>query len=163
MRVHSIEHTQCHGTRRGVRGSGDFTRKFPGIAWRPRDWPGVVSGGPVRGVRRRGDARGQEPAPARDEVAGQDHRPAGRGDLRACHPMTWWESSRAWFAPTRQIKPRCVPANDADFGCCNSIVLPRRNGVRASLGQGLTDRYTQDMAYCIGRANIGRRLPRGMR
>jgi hypothetical protein len=28
MRSRSIEHTQCHGTRRGVRGSGDFTRKF---------------------------------------------------------------------------------------------------------------------------------------
>ena len=29
MRVHSIEHTQCHGTRRGVRGSGNVTRKIP--------------------------------------------------------------------------------------------------------------------------------------
>src|SRR5215216_1983232 len=30
VRACSIEHTQCHGTRGGVRGSGDFTRNFQG-------------------------------------------------------------------------------------------------------------------------------------
>ena len=40
-----IEHTQCHGTRRGVRGSEDFTQKPQG--WRgDARMLGVVSGGP---------------------------------------------------------------------------------------------------------------------
>jgi hypothetical protein len=32
MQARAIEHTQCHGTRQGVRGSGDFTQKIQG--WR---------------------------------------------------------------------------------------------------------------------------------
>jgi hypothetical protein len=133
------------------------------MAWRSRGCCGLVSGGYARRAKRRGAEWVREPAPGPDEVAGQDHRPAGRGDRRVCHPMTWRESSVALFAPTRQRKPRCVPANDADLGCSGGIVLRLPSGVGASLGRGHASRYTHGMAYCIGRARLGRRMASGMR
>jgi hypothetical protein len=98
----------------------------------------------------------------RDEVAGQDHQPAGRGDRRVCRPMTWREGSRTLFAPTRQTQPRCVRANDAGHECCSGIVLRCPSDARAPLGRGHACRYTLDMAYCIGRASLGRRMTSGL-
>src|SRR5215207_3687425 len=135
-----------------------FYTETAGMIWRLRGCFALVSGGYPGCASRRGDERVREPAPGLDEVAGLDHRRAGRGDRRVCHLMTWRGSLWALFAPTLRIKPRCVPANDADLVCNSGIVLRRLSGVRASLQRGDPCRYTHVMAYCIGRASLGRRM-----
>jgi hypothetical protein len=122
----------------------------------------AVSGGYACHATRRDDAPVQEPAPAPDGAAEQDHRPAGRGGLRACHLKTWMEISRALFAPARLIKPRCVLANAADLACGSVIVLRLLRSVNPPLEWSQLCRYTHDMAYCIGRASLGRRMTSGM-
>jgi hypothetical protein len=122
----------------------------------------AVSGGYARHARRRDDAPVQEPAPVPDAEAEQDHRPAGQGGLRVFHPKTWMGTSRALFAPTRQIKPRRVLANAADLACGSAIVLRLLRSVNPPLEWSHLCRYTHDMAYCIGRASLGRRMTSGM-
>ena len=122
----------------------------------------VVSGGYARHATRWDDAPEQEPAPAPDVAAEQDHRPAGQGDLPICHPEIWTENSGALFAPTRPRKPRCVLVNAADLTCGNGIVLRALPGVKPPLESSHACRYTLDMAYCFGRASLGRRMASGM-
>jgi hypothetical protein len=125
--------------------------------------PRAVSGEYVCRATRRDGAPVQEPAPAPDVAAGQDHRPGGQGGLRACHPTSWMEISRALFAPTHRRKPRCVPANDADVACSSGIVLRRLSNVTPPLERSHACRYTHGMAYCIGRAKLDHQMTSEMR
>src|SRR5215213_2253901 len=121
----------------GVRGSGNFTRKLVGVVWRTREsseWA----------------------------AAEQDHRPVGQGGPRVCHPEIWTENSGALFAPTRPRKPRCVLVNAADLACGSGIVLRVLPSVKLPLEPSHACRYTLDMAYCIGRASLGRRMASGL-
>ena len=115
---------------------------------------GLVSGEPESRARRRDD--GREPGPARGPAAeaGPVHRRDDRADRPICRPGIWTENSRASLAPTRQQKPRCVLANDADWVCTNSIVLRRTRWVRAPLGSASSYRYTHELALCNVRATI---------